>query len=225
MNQLKTVALSAKSATATHLTNTQLQYTTLLVSLPTTRKATPLLQACARIIAEGRQRGKQFAAPSASIGTPAKDFEATYYGTLAELVLYQWLEVQGATPNYILLDRMPVTKPDFVMDGVAYEVKCSPPGKKYLAISRSQHLNPKRACDYYYCALFETADTIRFCAPIPHDEVSTWRLMTNGHAPYHSISRASLLAPQERSYPSFPKSVRSDSFNGGLASFKDLRNG
>lgn len=204
MNKLTTAALFAESTAVQKQTNVQLQYTTSLASLPTTRKATPLLQACARYLTVGRQQGKHRAAPSASIGTPAKDFEATYYGTLAELVLYQWLEVQGATPNYILLDRMPVTKPDFVMDGVAYEVKCSPPGKKYLAISQRQHLNPARKPDFYLCAVFETPDTIRFCAPVPHSEVEKWRLMTNGHAPYYSASRASLVGC-EASAPQAPR--------------------
>ncbi len=185
-------AARVNDATASIRTSTQLYCSTL--------KATPLLQACARYLTVGRQQGKHRAAPSASIGTPAKDFEATYFGTLAEVVFLHWLEEQGASPTYSLLDRMPVTKPDFVMDDVAYEIKCSPPGKKYLTISRSQHLNPARKCDFYILALFETPDTIRFCAPVPHSVVGEWRLMTNGHAPYYSASRASLTG-REASAP------------------------
>ncbi len=163
--------------------------------LPITLKATPAQQEYAREITVGRQRGKHLADPSATIGTAELDFEATYYGTLAELVFYQWLEQEGAHPEYTLLDTKAVTKADFTIDDVRYEVKCSPPGKVFLAINQKQHHDPQRICDYYVLSLFEASDVMQFCPIRPHSDISQWQSMTNGHAPYYSLHRSDLLSP------------------------------
>ena len=163
--------------------------------LPITLKATSAQQEHAREITVGRQRGKHLADPSATIGSAELDFEATYYGTLAELVLYQWLEQEGCRPDYILLDTKAVTKADFKIDEVRYEVKCSPPGKAFLAINQKQHHDHNRVCDYYVLSLFEASDVMQFCPILPHADISQWQPMTNSHAPYYSVHRSELLAP------------------------------
>lgn len=197
MPENKMAARPATDATAVNQVNSTTKYSIILQQLPITLTAKPAIQSCAKHITEGRQRGKHLAASSTSIGTAEQDFEATYYGTLAELILYHWLEEQGTRPEYTLLDTRAVTEADFRLDGLRYEVKCAPPGKAYLAISQRQHHDPRRQCDFYVCALFETSDTIRVCPPIPHAAVSSWARMTNGHEPYYSQHRADLLLPAD----------------------------
>jgi len=197
MHEQQTAARPSTNASADEPECPYALYSPIFDLLPVTLTATPALQSCARHLATGRQHGKHLAAPSTSIGSEEADFEATYYGTLAELLLYHWIEQQGGLPEYVLLDVRAVTGADFLLDGVRYEVKCSPPGKSYLSISQRQHHDPRRRCDFYVCALFDTDNTLRVCTPIPHTEVSCWTLMTSGHEPYYSRHRAELLAPVE----------------------------
>ena len=190
------LATDAPAAT-TELTNTKSvpEPDAIFKRLPVTLTLTPAQQECARIITAGRQRGKHLADPTATIGTAELDFEATYFGTLAELAVYHWLEEQGRRPVYTLLDRKAVTKADFTLNSLRYEVKCAPPGKPYLAINQAQHHDPRRACDYYVCALYDSPDALRVCPLLPHADISQWQPMTNGHAPYFSRHRSELLSP------------------------------
>lgn len=192
MPEAETAARPATDATAAETTDSYPQYSTIFDQQPLTLTATPALEECARIIAAGRQRGKHLAAASTSIGTAEADDEACYFGTLAELLLYDCLEKRKLHPQYILIASRAVTEADFRLDGLRYEVKCSPPGKAFLSISQRQHLDPRRPCDFYVCCLFETPNTLRVCRPIPHAEVSRWTPMNNGHEPYFSIHRADL---------------------------------
>ncbi len=150
-------------------------------------------------IATGRQRGKMFAAASTSIGTPQANYDACYYGTLAEIAVYDYLEAHGLNPQYILLARRAVTEADFTLGGTRYEIKCSPPGKGFLSISVRQHHDPRRPCDFYVLVAFDTPDCLYVCPPVPHANVSGWNWMDNRHEPYYSIARADLLGPARAS--------------------------
>ncbi len=189
MSQNKTAVALLPENAAVQSEQIQPDYTTLL---PITLRATPAQQECARIITQGRQRGKHLAAPSASIGTAEADFKATYYGTLAELVIADWLERLGHRPQYTLLAPGSVTSADFLLDGKRIEIKCSPPGKHYLSISIRQHSNPKRKADFYLFALCEDEETLRIVPPVSYDQVSTWTRMDNRHEPYYSCHRDDL---------------------------------
>src|SRR5690242_2807545 len=101
MPDKQTAARPVTNATAIEPNHSYAQYSTTFDHLPVTLTATPALQSCARHLAAGRQRGKHLADASTSIGSEEADFEATYYGTLAELLLYHWLEQQGRHPEYV----------------------------------------------------------------------------------------------------------------------------
>ena len=164
-----------------------------------TLTVTPEQKEHAEKVAVGRQRGKHLAAASTSIGTPQANYDACYYGTLAEIVVYDYLEAQGLKPKYILLARRAVTEADFTLDDVRYEIKCSPPGKGFLSISERQHHDPRRPCDFYVLVVFDSPDCLHVCPPVPHADVSGWNRKTNGHEPYYSIARADLLLPARAS--------------------------
>ena len=190
MSQSKTAVTLLPENAAAQPAQFHPDYTTFL---PVTLRATPAQQECARIITQGRQQGKHLAAPSASIGTAEPDFKATYYGTLAELVLADWLERLGHRPQYTLLAPGSVTSADFLLDGKRIEIKCSPPGKQYLSISVRQHSNPKRKADLYLFALYEDEEMLRILPPVHYESVSTWKRMDNRHEPYYSRHRDNLI--------------------------------
>lgn len=193
MPEEKTAVTSGLRRAAAYEDSNQLKYSTIFDLMPITLEATPALQFCARYLTNGRQRGKHLRTASTSIGTEEANVEATYYGTLAELLLYLWLEEKGHRPEYVLVDDRAVTQADFTLDGLRYEVKCAPPGKNFLSISERQHHDQRRQCDFYVCILFDTPDRIRICLPIPHADVSDWARMNNGHEPYYSLHRSELL--------------------------------
>jgi len=188
---------------------------------------TPEQKERARRIATGRQRGKHLAAASTSIGSPQANYDACYHGTLAEIAVYDYLEAQGLNPKYILLSRCAVTEADFTLDGIRYEIKCSPPGKGFLHISERQHHDPRRLCDFYILVVFDTPDCLHVCPPVPHADVSGWKRMDNRHEPYYSIARADLLLPARASplQSADPQSIGTflSTLFGGYDTNPDLR--
>lgn len=159
---------------------------------PIVLTATVMQQAKAHQITAGRQRGKEAASVAASLGSPERDYEVTYYGTLAEVCIYDLLEANGLQPEYSLLEKWAVTKPDMNLEGRTYEIKCCPPGKEYVCISVRQHTDEQRRADGYLCAVYEAPDRIRLCVPIPYEAVNGWDYREDGHEPYHSIHRDAL---------------------------------
>ncbi|HLK60942.1 MAG TPA: hypothetical protein VKU00_30540, partial [Chthonomonadaceae bacterium] len=147
----------------------------------------------ARLLAEGRQRGKEARKPENDIGGHEANFQADYWGALAEVVVRHWLESLGLRPAGELLSRYHVPAPDLKLAGINYEVKCSPPSRPFLSINKRQHDDPARRCNYYLPVLFLNEKTLLVCEPIPHVAVDGWE-RAKGHSEYYRIRRE-CLAP------------------------------
>jgi|SRR5579871_1268730 len=149
-------------------------------------QATPSQQECARHMAQQRTRGHDHCRrKDEDLGDYG--LTADYFGFLAELALYDALERNGQHPRYTLLADRAVSEPDMRLGSNTFDVKAVPPKKRFLAINQGQHQDPRRQPDYYLPVVFLADDKMQVMAPVPHKCVRTWRLMTNGHAPYFSL--------------------------------------
>ena len=153
---------------------------------------TPALQTCAQLIAAARQKGKETRKPQNDMGSPEANSQADYWGALGELVFCDYLERAGWQPNYVLVSKYPVRRPDIRLFDQEYDCKVCPPGKQYLCINQEQY--QKHSGIFYLPLLLDTPTTLRVMAPVSHAQVSTWRLMANGHSPYLSTHVSTLLS-------------------------------
>jgi len=149
---------------------------------------TPTQREHAHLVAQGRQKGKKTRKPDGDLGTPEANYEADLWGALAEIAVKHWMETNGLRPQWKLLTDYYAPEPDCLLGNTRYEIKTSPPGKPYLCINQKQHDDPARQCDFYLPILFQDEDTLLVCAPIPHEEVSSWEV-ARGHSAYYRFCR------------------------------------
>lgn len=140
----------------------------------------------ARVIARARQAGHEHTRkPSEDLGTG--NFAADLTGALGELAVIQALEAAGFRPKgYTLVGMTAPRGPDFTINDVRFSVKTAALKSGYLYWNERQRVDPDHAVDYLIPLSFADNRHLRVHAPIPADQVATWRLM-EGRSPYRSI--------------------------------------
>jgi hypothetical protein len=151
-----------------------------------TMRILPVQQQLARVVAEGRLRGKERRRPENDTGNVHYNSRIDFYGSLAEMCLYTWLEEQGETLDYKLLTPFPERRADLIWRGQNFDVKCTPPGKTFLTINARQYQSNR--CQYYWPVTFAAEDLVRIHFPLSWHRVVDFDLMTNRHSPYYSVS-------------------------------------
>jgi hypothetical protein len=154
--------------------------------------ALPSLKHAARILAKMRTAGHDGnRAPSADLGAD-KNLSCDYFGLLAELALYLAMERHGLHPTaYVLVGERAPVGPDFLLNGVRFNIKCCPPGKQFLSVNERQRLDPHHAADFVLPVVFATPDALKVFAPIPAESIAFWELR-QGHSAYRSLPVAAL---------------------------------
>ncbi len=125
----------------------------------------------------------------------AGNYSRDYYGSLAEIVVRQWLEAQGVITASALVSDRPDKQADLVLNGYRIEVKSSRPGYNALAINQEQHLTRTPPANYYLPCLFDAAgESIAIMSLVPHREVSDWsQAMGRKGSLFYHAPRAGLM--------------------------------
>lgn len=147
----------------------------------------PALRQLARVVAEGRMRGKENCPAEQSRGGQEKDTLLHFYGALGEIVVIHAMEEAGiACEDYIFLAERAISQPDFLLNGVRFDIKSVPKESSRLLLTERARIDPRKACDFYLPVHFPTDAYCRLYAPIPHSDTGFWQLQEGRFEPYRA---------------------------------------
>lgn len=154
----------------------------------------PIMRELARLVAQQRHSGHDGRrTASQNRGGDHANYQADFWGVLAEILVTSEIERLGRRPTYSLLHCQQGQSADLVETGQPrLDVKAVPADKHFACINEVSHRAGR--ADAYLVVHFTSEDYAEVYKPVSHDEVDKWVLRDDRHSPYRS-QHLGLLKP------------------------------
>ena len=155
---------------------------------------TPLLRDLAALFARQRMKDHQNRSAAEDRGSSDANYQADFYGCLAELAVALEIEAQRVRLGLPCEDGFfRKGAADLRLGDRLIEIKAVPPGKRYCCLNAAQHKRTDPVTWYLPVLFTSDESALRLMRPVSHSAAGRWDLRADRHAPYLSTNVCKLL--------------------------------